>query len=80
MTLPQYSAYGAWQLNYFVLIDNVGNRIDIWRPEDEEEAARGTDTWPTLYNGFVFAVGQPQEPQEPAQPARQLFIPSVSAN
>lgn len=73
MTLPQYSAYGTWQMNYFVLIDNVGNRIDVWRPEDEDEAARGTDKWPTVYNGFVFAVGNEVE-----QPQRQIYLPSLS--
>lgn len=77
MTLPQYSAYGTWEMHYFALVDNVGNRVDVWKPTDEKEANNGTDEWPTLYNGFVFAVGEADAPQ---QPARQLFIPSVLGN
>lgn len=80
MKLPQYSAYGEWEMYSVTLVDNVGNRIDLSRPSDPDEAARGTDQWPVLFNGFAFAVGQSETPQEPVQPARQLFIPSVSAN
>lgn len=77
MELPQYSAFGTWEMYYFVLVDNVGNRVDVWKPDDEEEAQRGTDQWPSLYNGFVFAVGEADAPQEPEQPARRIFMPSV---
>lgn len=77
MVLPQYSAFGTWELYYFMLMDNVGNRADIWKPENKEDAERGTAEWPTLYNGFVFAVGEADAPQ---QPARKLFIPAITAN
>lgn len=76
MTLPQYSAYGTWELYYFALVDNVGNRVDVWKPENKEEAERGTKDWPALYNSFVFVVGETESPQ---QPQRRLFIPSVAA-
>lgn len=69
MTLPQYAAYGEWEMHYFMTMDNVGNRIDIRKPDDVAES----DGWLSLYNGFVFAVGN-----EVQQPQRQIYLPSLS--
>lgn len=54
ITLPQYAAYGKWELYYVLLEDNVGNRVDIWKPDDKPEDA----SWPSLFNGFVFSVAK----------------------
>lgn len=77
MTLPQYAAFGIWEMYVVGVNDNVGNSSVVWKPDNKEDAERGTDTWLTLYNGFAFAVGDPDAPQEPA---RQLFMPSISGN
>lgn len=77
ITLPQYAAYGEWVMANITLEDKVGNSISQSRPTNEEDAKNGTAEWPTLYNGFVFAVGEADAPQ---QPARKLFIPAVSSN
>jgi hypothetical protein len=71
MTLPRYSAYGEWELYYLLTMDHVGNRSDLWKPEPGKES-KDDDTWPTLYNGFVFAVGEAAAPQ-----SQRLFIPSI---
>lgn len=74
MTLPQYAAYGEWELYTVSMSDNVGNRADHWKP-DEPSLERGGDNWPSLYNGFVFAVGQKETPRQLEQ---TLFLPSIS--
>lgn len=56
MTLPQYAAYGAWEMYQVVLVDNVGNRAEMRKPDDAQEAGRGNDEWPSLFNGFTFKV------------------------
>lgn len=66
MTLPRYAAFGEWEMYYVTLIDNVGNRSDIWKPEVQQEAKQSE--WPTLFNGFIFKVGIDQLPH-------QMFIP-----
>lgn len=71
MVLPRYSAYGEWELYYTVLVDNVGNRIDQHKPEDDSEGLDKGNQWPSLFNGFAFKVGTAQQ-----QPAR-LFLPSI---
>ena len=65
--LPQYAAYGEWEMFYFMLADNVGNRIDVYKPNDQSEAK--DNSWPSLYNGFVFSVGAEQQFDD------KLFIP-----
>jgi hypothetical protein len=62
-TLPQYSAFGEWEMTEVIVEDNVGNRVSFVRPEDDEEAGRGNDSWKSIYNGFSFEVGQAQAPQ-----------------
>ncbi len=48
ITLPQFSAYGSWELVYFAMGDNVGNRVDL-RPYN----------WPSRYDDIGFVVGEP---------------------
>lgn len=75
MTLPQYSAYGTWEMTTVVLVDNVGNRSHLSKPTDSEQKKGATEEqWPSLFNGFVFAVGQAAS--EPL--AHSLFLPSVA--
>lgn len=70
MRLPQYAAFGEWEMFNVILEDKVGNDISYTKPEDTGEDLQG-DEWPSLYNGFAFAVGEVQ------QPAR-IFMPSLS--
>jgi hypothetical protein len=71
MTLPQYAAYGEWELYSLLTRDHVGNRLDLWKPEPGKES-KEDDNWPSLYNGFAFAVGEVASPQ-----SQRLFIPSI---
>lgn len=71
MTLPQYSAYGDWEMHYVALVDNVGNRAEAWKPDGDDEKARDEE-WPSLYNGFVFAIGEAAAPQ-----SQRLYIPAI---
>jgi hypothetical protein len=73
VTLPQYSAFGIWEMYYLALVDNVGNRIDAWRP-DNEKGFDESAGWPLLYNSFTFAVGQTETPKVPE---RRSFIPFI---
>lgn len=66
-TLPQYSAYGEWELYYFMTMDNVGNRSDIWKPEEGDL----DEDWLSIYNGFTFDVASEDAPQQPGL----LFMP-----
>lgn len=72
LRLPQYAAYGEWLMYGVRVGDYAGNSTSFWKPDDGNELKE--DEWPSLYNGFVFAVGN-----APLQPSRQLFIPSLSA-
>jgi hypothetical protein len=81
MTIPQYAAFGEWEMYYVMLQDNVGNRSDLWKPEDQEGRQTEDSEWPSLFNNFEFIVGAsdtPQEPTEPEQPLQLLFIPTLN--
>lgn len=69
MVLPRYSAYGEWELSYVAITDNVGNRTDTYKPENQIEAK--DSNWPSLFNNFNFQVGTAEQ----QQPAARLFIP-----
>lgn len=71
MTLPRYSAYGEWEMYSVVLIDNVGNRADFWKPDNEAEAKQGSETWPVLFNSIDFQVSSSSAPQ------RTLYLPAL---
>lgn len=73
MTLPQYAAYGEWEMNLVVLEDNVGNIVHLYRPDPGDEQAMRGSQWPAIYNGFTFAVGiADNDAPPPAQRAAYL--------
>lgn len=74
MTIPRYSAYGEWILASVGLEDWVGNLIWLTRPTEEEQQKGVTNGWPSLYNGFGFAVGQAQ-PDTPQPADRAVYLP-----
>lgn len=67
--LPQYAAFGEWEMYHVSIEDIVGNRASLWRPV-EGEASLSSD-WPSLFNGFNFNVGTAEQ----QQPRERLFIP-----
>lgn len=73
MVIPQYSAYGQWEMYNAVLQDRVGNRVDPWKTDDD--ALRDEYHWPKSYDSFVFVVGPSAEPPTD----RHLFLPALSS-
>lgn len=65
MTIPQYAAYGEWEMYNVSLEDTVGNWLYLSRPETPGEQKAPDNQWPALYNGFAFGVeaAQPRAPQ-----------------
>lgn len=75
MTLPKFAAQGEWKLYGVMTGDAVGNLWENWNHSDDPEQ---TDAgWPSLFNGFIFAVGIAETPQQPS--SWRLFMPTVVA-
>jgi serine protease len=66
LTLPQYAAFGTWEMNSIYLEDNVGNSKSAFKPDDGPEDYARTG-WSLAYDAFVFHNG-PQEPELPEDP------------
>lgn len=75
MTLPQYSAYGEWEMWLVVMVDNVGNRVDLWKPEPDGEQIVTESTWPSIFNGFTFAVGTADNDVPPPVQRAAVYLP-----
>lgn len=71
--MPQYSAYGEWNMSGVSMTDKVGNYINLSKPAGDNPVA--SPAWPTFFNGFGFTIA----PDDSALPFR-VFVPAISVH
>ena len=74
MTLPQYSAYGDWELTSVSAEDNVGNRVSCYKPDDPDDDPNAPQC-DIPFGDYSFYVGEYPSPEPPSPQDRALFLP-----
>lgn len=79
LTLPQYAAFGAWEVYTIEFYDVVGNHSVAWKPDAGPTDYERTG-WSHDYDAFIIWNGPAATPTpEPAQPETfALFLPTIA--